>query len=121
MKSEEILGQRTKYWGTTNNERRTTNDEQLTDSPFSEPVDLEITDTIDLHAFSPKDIKAVTIAYLSEARAHGFRLVRIIHGKGIGVQREIVRNVLLETDFVKGFKSGDGFGGEGSTVVMFRD
>jgi dsDNA-specific endonuclease/ATPase MutS2 len=92
-----------------------------TDNPFPEPVQLEITDTIDLHAFSPKDIKAVTIAYLAEARAHGFKLVRIIHGKGIGVQREIVRNVLRETDFVKGFKSGDGFGGEGSTVVTFRD
>jgi dsDNA-specific endonuclease/ATPase MutS2 len=47
--------------------------------------------------------------------------VRIIHGKGIGVQREIVRSVLRETDFVKGFKSGDGFGGEGATVVTFTD
>jgi dsDNA-specific endonuclease/ATPase MutS2 len=37
--------------------------------------------------------------------------VRIIHGKGIGVQREIVRNVLKETEFVKGFKSGDEFAG----------
>ena len=91
------------------------------DNPFPEPVELEITDTIDLHAFSPKDIKAVTIAYLDEARAKGFKIVRIIHGKGIGVQREIVRNVLRETSFVKGFKSGDGFGGEGATVVTFAD
>jgi dsDNA-specific endonuclease/ATPase MutS2 len=91
------------------------------DNPFPEPVELEITDTIDLHAFSPKDIKAVTIAYLAEARAKGFNIVRIIHGKGIGVQREIVRNVLRETSFVKAFKSGEGFGGEGSTVVTFFD
>ena len=76
---------------------------------------------MDLHAFSPKDVKAVTIAYLDEARAKGFKLVRIIHGKGIGVQREIVRGVLRETEFVKGFKSGDGFGGEGSTVVSLSD
>lgn len=91
------------------------------ENPFPEPVDLEITDTIDLHAFSPKDIKAVTIAYLGEARAHGFKIVRIIHGKGIGVQREIVRNVLRDSAFVKSFKSGEGFGGEGATVVTFGD
>ena len=92
------------------------------DDPFPEPVELEITDSIDLHAFSPKDVKAVTIAYLEEARKKGFSLVRIIHGKGIGVQREIVRGVLRETPFVKGFKSGDEFGGgDGSTVVTFVD
>ncbi|PYT00463.1 MAG: DNA mismatch repair protein MutS [Acidobacteria bacterium] len=92
------------------------------DNPFPEPVELEITDSIDLHAFSPKDVKAVTIAYLDEARKKGFSIVRIIHGKGIGVQREIVRSVLKETDFVKGFKSGDEFGGgSGSTIVTFSD
>ena len=48
--------------------------------------------------------------------------MRIIHGKGIGVQREIVRSVLKETEFVKGFKSGDEFGGgTGSTIVTFQD
>ncbi len=91
-----------------------------TDNPFPEPVQLEITDSIDLHAFSPKDVKAVTVAYLEEARRAGFSIVRIIHGKGIGVQREIVRGVLGETDFVKDFKSGDEFGGgSGSTIVTF--
>lgn len=92
-----------------------------TDNPFPEPVEIEITDSIDLHAFSPKDVKAVTIAYLGEARKKGFKFVRIIHGKGIGVQREIVRSVLRETDFVEDFRSGDEFsGGSGSTVVTFR-
>ena len=85
---------------------------------ISQPIDLEITDSIDLHAFHPKDIKAVTIAYLEESRKKGFRFVRLIHGKGIGVQREIVRSVLQETAFVKGFKSGDEFsGGTGATVA----
>jgi dsDNA-specific endonuclease/ATPase MutS2 len=88
------------------------------DDPFGEPVELEITDTLDLHAFSPKDVKAVTIAYLEEARKKKFRIVRLIHGKGIGVQRETVRNVLTETSFVKGFKSGDEFsGGWGATIA----
>ena len=89
-----------------------------TDDPFDEPVEMEITDTLDLHAFSPKDVKAVTAAYLEEARKKKFRIVRLIHGKGIGVQREIVRKVLGETSFVKGFKSGDEFsGGWGATIA----
>jgi dsDNA-specific endonuclease/ATPase MutS2 len=95
-------------------------DEQF-DNPFPEPVEIEITDSLDLHAFSPMDVKAVTVAYLSAAREKGFTVVRIIHGKGIGVQREIVRKVLMETAFVKGFKSGGGFSGEGSTVVTFTE
>lgn len=85
---------------------------------FSEPVEIEIGDSLDLHAFNPKDVRAVTEAYLSEARKKNFRIVRIIHGKGIGVQREIVRKVLSETCFVKNFKSGDEFSaGSGSTVA----
>jgi dsDNA-specific endonuclease/ATPase MutS2 len=92
------------------------------ENPFPEPVELEITDSIDLHAFSPKDVKAVTVAYLEEARKKGFKIVRIIHGKGVGVQREMVRKVLSETDFVKSFKSGDEFsGGWGATVAKFID
>jgi dsDNA-specific endonuclease/ATPase MutS2 len=92
------------------------------ENPFPEPVEIDITDSIDLHAFSPKEVKAVTEAYLEEARKKGFNLVRIVHGKGIGVQREIVRKVLSETDFVKSFKSGDEFsGGWGATVVKFID
>lgn len=92
-------------------------DEDL-ENPFPETVDLEITDSIDLHAFNPKDVKEVTIAYLGEARKKGFKVVRIVHGKGVGVQREIVRKVLGETDFVKSFKSGDEFsGGWGATIV----
>ncbi|MDM7923098.1 MAG: Smr/MutS family protein [Pyrinomonadaceae bacterium] len=93
-------------------------EEDSNTDPFGEPVDLEITDSLDLHAFNPKDVRAVTTAYLEEARKKGFRFVRLIHGKGIGVQREIVRKVLEETAFVKGFKSGDEFsGGWGATIA----
>lgn len=91
------------------------------ENPFPEPVEIEITDSLDLHAFRPKDTRAVLIAYLDEARVKGFRFVRIIHGKGVGVQREMTRKVLAETDFVKGFKSGDEFsGGWGSTVAELK-
>jgi len=92
------------------------------DNPFPETVDIEITDSIDLHSFQPKDVKRVVEAYLDEALAKGYRFVRIIHGKGIGVQREIVRKLLTEKEFVKAFKAGDEFsGGSGSTVVEFND
>ena len=91
------------------------------ESPFPEPFELEITDTLDLHAFAPRDVKAVTETYLSEARRKGFRLVRIIHGKGIGVQRDTVRKVLAETDFVKSFKSAPEFSGNsGATIAKFK-
>jgi len=83
-----------------------------------EPVELEITDSLDLHAFHPKDVNAVTRAYLEEARKKGFRIVRIIHGKGMGVQRESVRRILSETPFVRKFRSGDEFsGGWGATIA----
>jgi len=89
--------------------------------PFDEPFEIEITDSIDLHAFSPKDTKKVVEAYLAEAHVKGFRVVRIIHGKGIGVQREMVRSVLAETGFVESFKNGAEFSGSwGATVVKLK-
>ena len=61
---------------------------------------IEITDVFDLHTIQPRDVKAVVEEYLYQAHAKGFPVVRIIHGKGIGVQREIVRTVLSRTSFV---------------------
>ena len=91
-------------------------------NPFPDPVELEITDSLDLHSFAPRDVKSVVQNYLSEANKKGFKIVRIIHGKGIGVQREIVRKVLSETDFVKSFKTADEFSGSwGATIVNFKN
>jgi dsDNA-specific endonuclease/ATPase MutS2 len=95
--------------------------EEDLNSPFPEPVEIEITDSLDLHAFQPRDVRAVVEAYLEEARKKGFRIVRIIHGKGVGVQREIVRKVLSENSYVRSFKSGDEFsGGWGATIVDLK-
>jgi len=91
---------------------------ELNENPFPEPVEIEITDSLDLHSFSPRDIRAVTEAYLAEAHKKGFPIVRIIHGKGVGIQREIVRKVLSETDFVKKFKNAPEFSGSwGATIA----
>lgn len=90
-------------------------------SPFPEPIELEITDTLDLHAFAPRDVKSVVKNYLAEAHAKNFAMVRIIHGKGIGVQREIVRKILAETEIVKSFKDAPAFSGHwGATIAHFK-
>jgi dsDNA-specific endonuclease/ATPase MutS2 len=95
---------------------------QETEDPFPDVVEIEITDSLDLHSFLPKEVKKVVEAYLEEAHAKGFQFVRIIHGKGIGVQREMVRSLLREKEFVKAFRSGDEFsGGSGATIVEFKD
>ena len=88
------------------------------DAGSDEPVEIEISDSIDLHAFDPRDVKAVVIEYLKEAHKKGFRIVRLIHGKGVGVQRETVRKILSETEFVKSFKTAPEFSGSwGATIA----
>ena len=83
-----------------------------------DPFRIPITDVFDLHTVPPRDVQAVVEEYLIEAHRLGFRALRIIHGRGIGVQREIVRTVLGRTPFVKGFRDAPGeAGGWGATIV----
>jgi dsDNA-specific endonuclease/ATPase MutS2 len=83
-----------------------------------EPVEIPITDTLDLHPFQPREIPDVAREYLIEARARGLKQVRLIHGRGIGVQRERIRSLLASLDFVAEFHDADPTGGGwGSTVV----
>ena len=89
-----------------------------------EPIPLEVTDVLDLHTFVPREVKVVVETYLEEARARGFSTVRIIHGKGTGTQREIVRAVLSRTSFVTSFEDAPAeAGGWGATVawLMLHD
>lgn len=90
--------------------------------PDSDPIRIPITDVFDLHTVPPRDVKAVVEEYLSEAHRLGFRALRIIHGRGIGVQRELVRSVLARTGFVAGFRDAPvEAGGWGATIVDLRD
>jgi DNA-nicking Smr family endonuclease len=87
-----------------------------------EPIELSVTDVLDLHAFAPRDAKTAVEAYLEEARRLGLRAVRIIHGRGIGVQREMVRSVLSKTPYVVHFSDAPGeAGGWGATLVTLAD
>ena len=86
-----------------------------------EPIRIPITDVFDLHSVPPRDVQAVVEEYLREAHAAGFKALRIVHGRGIGVQREMVRAVLGRQDFVAGFGDAPAeAGGWGATVVTLR-
>lgn len=86
-----------------------------------EPVEIPITDTIDLHPFRPAEIQDVAREYLIEAHAKGFDQVRLIHGRGIGVQRERIRALLESLEFVEEYHDADGSGGGwGATVVRMK-
>ncbi len=89
--------------------------------PEEDAVVLPIEDSIDLHAFSPRDIPSVVEAYLEAAHEAGFREVRVIHGRGKGVQKERVRQVLSRNERVEGFEEATpDRGGFGATVVTLK-
>jgi len=86
-----------------------------------EPLRIPIGDVFDLHSVPPRDVRAVVEQYLIEAHRMGYRALRIIHGRGIGAQREIVRAVLSRTPFVMEFRDAPAeAGGWGATVVTLR-
>jgi dsDNA-specific endonuclease/ATPase MutS2 len=83
-----------------------------------ESVTLEITRSIDLHTFQPRDIRRVVEEYLTQARQKGFSQVRIIHGKGKGVQKRVVHELLLKTPFVLNWHDAPPeSGGWGATIA----
>jgi dsDNA-specific endonuclease/ATPase MutS2 len=87
-----------------------------------EPLRSPIGDVFDLHSVPPRDVKAVVEEYLVEAHRLGFRVLRIIHGRGIGVQREMVRSVLSRSACVRAYRDAPAeAGGWGATVVFLCD
>jgi DNA-nicking Smr family endonuclease len=96
-------------------------DSQETDSFFGEPVVVPIEDSIDLHAFHPKDIPSVVEEYLEQCGQGGLTAVRIIHGRGTGVQRNIVRSILPRHPRVLSFQDAPAeAGGWGATVIFLK-
>jgi len=82
------------------------------------PVPIPIEDALDLHAFAPRDVASVVAEYLDAAVVRGLREVRLIHGRGTGTQRQIVRGVLARHPRVAGFTDAPPErGGWGATVV----
>jgi len=82
---------------------------------------IPVTDVVDLHTVRPQDVKEAVEAYLEEANRLGLKALRIIYGRGIGVQRETVRAVLARTPFVLSFQDDPlEAGGWGATIVTLR-
>ena len=96
------------------------NDEH-TPSEAPEVVELPIEDVLDLHSFLPREVKDVVREYLEAAHAEGLRELRIIHGRGVGVQRRTVRTILERHPRVEAFGDAPAeAGGWGATWVRMR-
>jgi len=97
----------------------TPEDASVYDDPFNgRAVAIPIENFIDLHTFSPEETTEVLEAYLEAARDKGFKKVRIIHGRGQGVQRNIVQSFLSRHYAVTGFHDARACeGGWGATIA----
>ena len=86
-----------------------------------EPVEIPITGELDLHGFAPRDVASVVEEYLRECARRGVRDVRLVHGRGKGVQRAVVRRLLATLPGVEGFTdAAPASGGWGATIVRLR-
>lgn len=84
-------------------------------------VHIPIEDWIDLHTFSPKEIPSLLEEYLLQCQKKGFKEVRIIHGKGKGVQMNIVHSFLKKSPLVESFKlASPEVGFWGATIVTLK-
>ena len=84
---------------------------------MTEPFELPIEDSIDLHTFQPGEIPDLVEEYLFQAVRKGYREVRIIHGRGVGVQRRIVHSILEKHPQVISFRDA---ADKGSTTVVLQ-
>ena len=88
---------------------------------MTDPVEQPIDGVLDLHAFQPGDVKDLVPEYLTVCRERGILQVRIIHGKGVGTIRNIVKSVLEKLPYVESFRTAEeGSGGWGATIVVLR-
>jgi len=81
------------------------------------PVEVPITDSLDLHPFRPDEIRDVALEYLTVARERGMKQVRLIHGRGIGMQRANVQAMLRRLEWVEDFWDDASLG---ATVVILK-
>jgi DNA-nicking Smr family endonuclease len=91
------------------------------ESPLAPIPVVPIEDALDLHPFAPRDVLSVVEEYLQAAAARGLAEVRIIHGRGIGAQRQAVQRLLADHPLVARFADAPPErGGWGATVVVLR-
>jgi len=85
-------------------------------------VVVPVTSELDLHSFAPEDVPSLVEEYLTECLRKGIARVRIVHGRGRGVQRAVVRRKLTGLAFVRDFcDAPPGEGGWGATLVLLSE
>ena len=90
-------------------------------SELNDLIRIPIEDWIDLHTFSPKELPSLLEEYLIECQKKGFKVVRIIHGKGKGVQRSMVHSFLEKSPLVDSFREAPPEAGSwGATIVQLK-
>ncbi len=88
---------------------------------YDDPIKLPINGILDLHTFKPSEVKNLLPDYLEECRKRNILQVRIIHGKGIGTLRHIVRSILNKLPYVEAFHTAEEeAGGWGAVIVELR-
>ncbi len=96
-------------------------EEEEAESPFGHVIEIPIEDSIDLHLFTPREVKPVVLEYLEQAAAKGYTEIRIIHGRGKGERRRQVHDLLRDHPLVAGFREAPiPRGGWGATIVFLR-
>jgi len=92
------------------------------DGPPEEPVAIPVEDVLDLHPFRPGETASVVEEYVAAAAAKGFRQVRLVHGRGAGVQRSIVRATLARSPHVLSYSDATpDRGGWGATEAVLKE
>jgi DNA-nicking Smr family endonuclease len=86
-----------------------------------EIIELPIEDTLDLHSFPPSEVADLVEEYLYQAKIKGYREVRIIHGRGAGVQRRMVQSILKKHPDVISFQDASDRGSTSATLIATID
>jgi DNA-nicking Smr family endonuclease len=85
------------------------------------PIEIPVSGELDLHAFAPRDVPSVVEEYLRACRERGILRVRLVHGRGTGTQRAVVRRVLRHLPDVVRFQDAPPeAGGWGASIVELR-
>jgi len=84
------------------------------------PVEFPINGILDLHTFSPRDVKTLVPDYIEACREKGIFQIRIIHGKGTGTLRRIVQSILEKDSRVESYKTDSGSSSWGATLVNIK-
>jgi DNA-nicking Smr family endonuclease len=95
--------------------------EEIKNRAADDSIELPIDGVLDLHTFSPKDVKELLQDYLCACGGKGIFEIRVIHGKGTGALRKTVHSILEKMPEVASFRTaGEDAGGWGATLVQLK-